>query len=465
MELRDYARMLRRGWATILLVTVLAVGLAGLYLVLAPKRYDATSVLFVSANAPTSIDDLQQGAVFSSSAVVTYAEIIDSVTVLGQVSTELRPQLSVDELAAMLNVTVRPETTLIDVVASGPDPRQVAAVADATAASAARIIPGLETAADGRPLVRVQQIRRAVEPVTAASPNVKRVLAIGGLVGLCAGLALAITGQMLDTRIRRPEDVAEITDTPVLALLPPVERGPQRGPQVLADPSGPVGEAFRTLRTNLPPPDSPDRRSLLFTAVSDERDGAHVPANLAWSLALAGRRVLLVDLDLRRSAVGEAVGLPPGPGLADVLLGRTDLRKVIHNAGNPRVRVLLSGTSQPTSADLLSSLMIGGLMRWMEQEHDYVILHAPPLLAYTDAAAVSGAIGGTFVTVAVGHTKGHELTSALNTLANVRVEPLGLVLTGVRRSGGPGRVTRAEPVRPESPSTRRPPREHRTQTA
>lgn len=440
MELRDYLRMLRRGWPAVLAITALVVGLASLYLALAPKRYDAAAVLFVSADDLRTIDDLQQGSQFSSTAVVTYAEIIDSSTVLGPVASELRPQVDVEELAAMVTVSVREETTLIDVAASGGNRDQVAAVANATAASAARIIPTLETGVDGRPLVRVQQIRPAVEPIRAASPDVKRILVIGLIVGVCLGLGATITAQALDTRIRQADDVRELTEVPLLAVLPRLKRSQRQGLVARDEPSGAANEEFRWLRTNLRYLESNDRRSLAFAAVADDRDRAQVPANLAWSLAQAGRRVLLVDLDLRKSTVGDTVGIGAGAGVADVLAGRADLSQIIHTTQHPRLQVVLSGTSQPSPSDLLSAPMMNRVLRWMEQEFDHVIIHAPPLLSYTDAVVVAGVAGATFVTVTVGRTRADELTTALNALANVGVTPRGLVLTEARRQGRPGEV-------------------------
>src|SRR3712207_4893211 len=102
MEIRDYLRMLRRGWPAVALVTTVFVGVSAAYLALAPKRYDATTVLFVSAANPKSISELHQSAQFSATAAITYAEIIDSGTVLEPVAERLRPQMDVDDLAEMV---------------------------------------------------------------------------------------------------------------------------------------------------------------------------------------------------------------------------------------------------------------------------------------------------------------------------------------------------------------------------
>ena len=251
MEIRDYLRMLRRGWPAVVLITTLFVGIAAGYLVLAPKRYDATTVLFVSAANPKSISDLNQSAQFSGTAATTYAEIIDSGTVLAPVARRLRPQMEVDDLGEMVESTVREETTLIDVTVSGTERRRVATIANAVGLSASQIIPELEATATGRDLVRIQQIRPAVEPTRVASPNPKRTLALGFVVGLFVGLAVTIVAQTLDNRIRHVEEVRQLADVSLLAALPPLKRAERRGVVVRDRPSSLAGEAFRTLRTNI----------------------------------------------------------------------------------------------------------------------------------------------------------------------------------------------------------------------
>jgi polysaccharide biosynthesis transport protein len=434
MEIRDYLRMLRRGWPAVVLVTTFFVGIAAGYLALAPKRYDATTVLFVSAANPKNINDLQQGAYFSENAAITYAEIIDSITVLGPVGDRLRPQIHIDDLVDMVESKVRPDTTLIDITVSGTDRRRVATIANAVGLSATRVIPELEETSRGRDLVRIQQIRLAAEPTRVASPNPKRTIALGFVVGLFVGLAVTIVAQTLDNRIRNVEEVGQLADVPPLAALPRLKRAERRGVVVRDRPSSEAGEVFRTLRTNVSFLESSDRPSLLITAVVGDRDGAQVPVNLAWSLAQTGQQILLVDLDLRRSTVGDMLRIQPGPGMSDVLAGQNGLEDVIRPTQHPCLSVVLSGTAQPSPSELLSTPSMSDILTWMERQYDHVILHAPPLLSYTDAAVVSGAAGRTLITVATGSTRAQELTTALIALANVRVKPLGLVLTHTRNS-------------------------------
>lgn len=432
MELRDYLQMLRRRWPAVVLITLLFFGCASLYLVVAPKRYESTTSLLVSANDLRSVGDLQSSTEFAQRAASTYAAIIDSATVLGPVAGDLRPQRDVDDLLASVSATVPTDTTLIVITAAADHADQAAGLANAVASRASRILPALAPAADGTPLVRLTSTRPATEPVSAVSPNVKRVLVLGFVVGLCVGIATVIVAHTLDTRIRRVDDLRPLTRLPVLAVLPAGKRsrrGAPVGPDELA---GPAGEAFRTLRTNLRFLEAAGQRSLVVTSVADHGDGARVAVNLARSLAQAGRRVLLVDVDILESPVAEMLAIDVGPGLADVLRGHADLLRVIRSTQHANLNVLQSGTPSAGPSDLLSAPILTGVLRRIEQEHDFVILHAPPILRSTDAALVSGATAGTLVTVAAGHTRTHDLQTALAALANARVTPLGVVLSGGR---------------------------------
>lgn len=428
MELRDYLQMLRRRWPAVVLLTVLFTGCAGLYLVVAPKRYESTTSLLVSANDLRTVGDLQSSTEFAARAATTYAAIIDSATVLGPVAGEVRPQRSVDDLLASVSATVPTDTTLITITAAADHADQAAQLANAVASRASRILPVLAPAPDGTPLIRLTVTRPATEPTSAVSPNIKRVLVLGLVVGLCVGIATVIVADTLDTRIRRVDDLRPLTRLPVLAVLPAVKRA-RVGPDELA---GPAGEAFRALRTNLRFMETTGQRSLVVTAAADHGDAATVAVNLARSLAQAGRTVLLVDVDIVDSPVAEMLDMDPGSGLADVLRGRADLRRVIRKTRHPGLNVLLAGIPQDGPSDLLSAPILTGVLRHIEQEHDFVILHAPPIVRSADAALVSGAAGGTLVTVAAGHTRAHDVQTALAALANARVTPLGVVLSGGR---------------------------------
>ena len=138
---------------------------------------------------------------------------------------------------------------------------------------------------------------------------------------------MTIVAQTLDNRIRRVEEASQLADVPLLAALPRLKRAKRRGLVVRDRPSSEAGEAFRNLRTNISFLRVGDRPSLLTTAVVGDRDSAQVPVNLPWTLP-DQPQILLVDLDLRRSTVGDMLpsSLQTAGGTSDVLAGRTACR-------------------------------------------------------------------------------------------------------------------------------------------
>lgn len=437
MELRDYLRMLRRGWPTILLVMALGLGSAVLYLAITPKQYVASAVLFISPKNPHSVTDLQLGSQYAVDTAPSCADIINSATVLDRVTDVLPSSYSVSQLRGMVAATARPTTALIDVTVKAGSAVQAANVANATATTAAQVIPGI---AEGdrvhATLITLQVTRRASVPTTPVSPNASHILALGFIVGLALGLGLTISRQTLDTRLRRPEDIDRLSHLPVLTVVPKLNRHERAGIVVRDDPTSVLVESFRSLRTNLTYLQPQARRSLLFTGVSVARDDAQVPINLAWSIAQTGRRVLLLDLDLRQSIVGNTLQLPGLSGMTDVLAGNAELADVSQETTQPNLHVVVTGAGATHPSDLLSGTNMEEVLRLAEQHYDYVILHAPPLLRYTDAAVLSMIASHTLVTVSAGHTRAVDLSSALGVLRNVHIEPMGIVLAGARGFGG-----------------------------
>lgn len=462
MELRDYVRMLRQGWRVIAVVTAICIAVAGTYVAFAPREYGATTVLFVSANSPSSIDDLQQGNTFAATAVITYAQIINSATVLGPAAASLRPQRSIEDLQGSVSSTVREETTLVDIAVTAGSPSEASDIANAVATTAVRVLPGLQTSPEGRPLVRLQQIRPAVPPFEPSAPNIPRILLISLLIGVLVGAAGTVVKQSMDTRIRRREDVTAISSLPIVAVLPGLKGTSADGLASRDAPTSAASDGFRHLRTSLNPLLARNSRTFLFTSSSsDSALPAQIAANLAWSMAQVGRRVLLVDGDMRSPRLGSVFGLSEKYGLADAIASpeRTPL---CSPTIDPFLSVMVSGSPTTSPADVLSSPSMPKLLSRFLSEYDAVVIVLPPVLDHADCAIVASTAGETFLCIEAGVSKSTELRAALDTLANVQIRPMGLVLVGASRNerfpatGGPtplpnAVLTEEVPLRPLEP--------------
>ncbi|HWL77094.1 CpsD/CapB family tyrosine-protein kinase, partial [Microbacterium sp.] len=240
---------------------------------------------------------------------------------------------------------------------------------------------------------------------------------------------------VLDTRISGARDLAAVSDRPLLGTIPFEKRAKERPLVVQDDPLSVRAEAFRTLRTNLQFLDLDNRSSFVITSSEPGEGKTTTLINLATVLADAGRRVAVVDADLRRPRVATHLGIEGGAGLTDVLIGRASPEELLVPWRTRNLRVLPAGRIPPNPSELLVSTQMRALLADLEREFEIVLVDAPPLLAVTDAAVLAKATAGAIVVVAAGRTKSARLTAALETLQAVDARTAGLVLTMVPMRG------------------------------
>ena len=161
------------------------------------------------------------------------------------------------------------------------------------------------------------------------APRPKRAAALGIFLGLVVGVGLMFLFEALDPRVRSGTEIAEELDLPLLARIPPPPRkiAARDGLVMLARPAGQDGESFRMLRTNLEFALLSGRvRTILLTSAVPKEGKSTTAANLAVALARGGRRIALVDLDLRRPHLNRFFNLPGTPGITDVAAGAGNTR-------------------------------------------------------------------------------------------------------------------------------------------
>lgn len=438
MELTDYVRILRKSWLIIVLATLVGVAAGAGWSLTRTTLYQAQSTVFVSTQSGDSIAELQQGSTFTQQRVNTYAGLVTQPIVLNPVIAQLNLGVTASELATSVQANTTLNTTFITISVTDPNPVAAAELANALGASLTSAVEALETPAgsDTSP-VRLTRTRDAIPPLTPSSPNVPLNLAFGGLVGLGVGLVTAILRGVLDTRIRTPRDVEQVSDRPIIGAIAFDPRAKERPLIVHADPLSPRAESFRALRTNLQFLDmgGEGRSSFVITSSVPSEGKSTTTINLAIALADAGKRVALIDADLRKPKVAEYLGIEGGAGLTDVLIGRARVGDLMLPWGQRSMYVLPAGKIPPNPSELLASTQMHTLLEVLERDFDVVLCDAPPLLPVTDAAILSKATGGAIVAVAGGRTNRHQLSGAVEALQTVGAKIAGLVMTMVPTRG------------------------------
>ncbi|MEJ6542244.1 polysaccharide biosynthesis tyrosine autokinase [Brachybacterium paraconglomeratum] len=451
MELQQYLTILKERWSTAAIAAVLVLAVVSTLTLTRTPTYTATNRVFVQTEAGSSVSERSSGVNFASQQIITYADLARTPIVLDPVIEELGLDLTADELADRISTTIPEDTLIIDITASSVDPEVASAIANATSESLRTQVSSLEaptqeaSAADAAAAaaegfeavpstVELTVISAATVPSSPASPNIPRDLALGMLLALLAGLAAAVVRDFLDNRVRRPADIEALYDLPVIGSIPSVHSSENVALIAAQKPSSVQAEAYRELRTNLHFMLTADRMNTLLVTSSLSGEGKSSTAiNLAQVLAQAGDRVLLVDADLRRPSLAAELGLERTVGLTTVLIGDVELDDVTQPLETAGLDVLTSGPIPPNPSELLGSEAMRSLLEAASEAYDYVVVDTAPLLAVTDAVALSRFVDGSLVVAQSDRVKKQQLGEALAKLDSVDARVLGVVVNNAPR--------------------------------
>jgi polysaccharide biosynthesis transport protein len=448
VELRQYLRVLRAHWVLIVLSVVVCTAAAVGVAATRTPTYQAETQLFVTAR-PSAEDAgaTYQASVFSQERVLSYVQMVSSPAILEPVIDELELQEATGELAGKIHASVPTGTVLLNITVADESPRQAAAIAEAVARQFSAFVSRLETPA-GASVSRVTVIptKLAAVPAGPSSPRRPVYAALGLLFGIVLGVGGAFVREALDRRIRTEDDASSAADAPVLASV--AERGGSKvRPLVVSiEPASRRAEAYRRLRANLSALiEARELRAFVVSSVEAGDGAATVAANVATVFAQAGRRVVVVDADLRRQSLAPLFDLAATPGLSNVLTDELSLESVARTGSEDLPVVVVASGSEPSSpSDLLASQRFLAVMAELAERFDVVVVHAPPLLEFTDAAVVARATSGVVVVARFGSTRAHDLRLAVDSLNAVDVGALGVVLNAGRRGRSRGSVPRTD---------------------
>lgn len=293
----------------------------------------------------------------------------------------------------------------------------------------------------------IRVVDKARIPLAPARPNVPRNMLFATLLGLLGGIAAAFALEAVDNTVRTPDQAQSLSGLPVMAAIPMklsasaaggkagrLEVASRRGVRpaaliVYLEPHSEIAEAYRTLRTSIllssaghPP------RVILFTSALPQDGKSMTSINTALVMAKQGKRVLLVDADLRRPSIHKAFGLRPEVGLSNVLSGGAKSRNVVLETVEPHLFLMPSGPLPPHPSELLGSASMQELLQEWRRDYDYVIIDSPPVLSVTDAVLLAVQADMVALVVRSGQTSTGAVRNARDLLLHFKAPLRGIVL-------------------------------------
>jgi len=273
----------------------------------------------------------------------------------------------------------------------------------------------------------------ALTPTIPKKPNVPLYLAAALGLGLFVGIFGAMVIELTDDNIWDAEAIEQM-GFPLIGMVPKYQEQGKYA-DVFDDPHSTYSDAIRNLRSVLmrPNPEGTVKVILVTCATSDERKD-ELCMDLAASFAEAGKKVLLVESDMRRPALRRAMGLPGSEGLSNVLSGRNAEVAIVKHPRVPDLFVLPADSSPHNPLELVESQRMKQLLREWRETFDFIVIDAPPVMRFPDARFLNEMADVTVQVAGYGAATRTSLVRAHNLLSTDRNGNIGIVLIGVPKN-------------------------------
>lgn len=275
----------------------------------------------------------------------------------------------------------------------------------------------------------------AETPLNPVRPQKALNIFLAVVFGLVMGCGLAFFLDYLDNTIKNEDDLKRYLNLPFLGYVLRIKSDPKGGfkPELLThqSPKLPICESFRSVRTNIVFSSAGQMRVLMLTSSVPEEGKSLVTTNLAITMAQDGKRVLLIDADMRKSCLHSIFNLDNRIGLSNYLVGQARIEQIVCPTEIPSLFLLPAGPHPPNPSELIGSGKMQELLQNLKGSFDLIMIDSPPLISVTDAAIISRLVDGTVLVVESGRVGRDILRRGVQLLESVRAKIIGLILNKV----------------------------------
>ena len=422
IDLVEIFQALCKRWAWIVLAAVVfgtALGMYGKFVVKDVFQAEA-SMCIIDSNKEVSISDLQIGSALTND----YEGIIKSRVVLTKVISNLNLNIAYKNLYNAVSVDNPEATRIIRIRVVSGNQKAAVDIANEILSVSIEEIPhvlgsNIPTVLDKADELFVENTRRSVMSYTLIG-------VLAGIVVSCGAVAISV---ITNTSIKNEEDIQKCSGLSVLGAIPDYKGGKKKKEKIMWPDELPfsTAEAIYQLRTAILY-SSKDVKMIAVTSAFENQGKSFISFHLAYSLSQVGKRVLLVDTDMRKSVLQRRMGLDGVKlGLSEYLSGNAEVGQVIYDVGIPNMHVLFSGKLVPNASALLSAKWLENLCAEVRDSYDYVIFDTPPICVVGDAAIVASFCDGALLVIENGVTKKKTLAQMKSEMDKVGANVIGVV--------------------------------------
>lgn len=271
---------------------------------------------------------------------------------------------------------------------------------------------------------------KAVAPLLPNKNRTNIIILMGTLIGLAAGLGLALLLDITDKRVRYADQVTSGLGLTILGVIPEIRRA--KGQQPTVEEAAQVIEAFRTVRLNLSHTIGQGSVVLTITSPAPGDGKSLVASNLALSFAESGYRTLLIDGDSRRGELHRTFGTERRPGLLDYLVGELPMENLLRTTTHEQLRLITGGSRRRNAPELLGTTRMRELVAKMRTQFDVVLIDSPPMGAGIDAFVLGTLTGNLMLVLRAGATEKDLAEAKLQIVDQLPIRLVGAVLNDVR---------------------------------
>lgn len=455
---RLISALVKKGWLIGITAVIGAmIALVTTVLFITPK-YQSSAMFYVNNNSlslgEASLSITSSDISASKSLVNSYIVILNTQESLNDVIDYAGVKRTYAELKSMIAAEAVGSTEIFRVTVTSEDPQEAEKIADAVAYVLPKRIGSIIEGTSAK------VVDAAILPTRSSSPNYTKNTMIGFVVGLALMAAIVVIRELMDITIRKEEDITQTCTHPVLASVPDMEvdtkggyyygYGKSKSSQKSKNGSNELvgggisfaaAESYKLLRTKLQFSFG-DEKTCHIVGVSSALTGegkSLTAINLAYSTCQLGKRVLLIDCDLRRPSLADKLPISKTPGLSDFLSGQIGAENLLQRcslkADAMSFHAIAPGHMPPNPLELLTSPRMEKLLLKLRENYDYIILDLPPVGEVSDALAAAKFTDGMLLVVRQNYCDRIALNGAARQFEFVDARILGVVFNCINEEG------------------------------